>query len=179
MDLGPDGAGGLFLAVVPDRRTAGRIHRLAELLRQAHKFDREPVQLHRLHLSLISLGFWSRPMAQVACEAALEVKMLAFEVSFDRTASFRGKPGNRPFVLFGDASGPLKSLRQMLDAALVRKGLRHPARRDFTPHVTLLYGEREVDEYPVEPAIGWRVNEFVLIHSLRGHTHLGRWRFDV
>ena len=41
--------------------------------------------------------------------------------------------------------------------------------------MTLWYsGEREVDEHPIEP-IGWTVREFVLIHSLRGHTHLARW----
>lgn len=67
----------------------------------------------------------------------------------------------------------------MLGAALTRKGLGSLARGDFTPHVTLLYGAREVDEYPVEPPIGWRGDEFALIHSLRGHTHLARWRFDV
>jgi 2'-5' RNA ligase len=46
------------------------------------------------------------------------------------------------------------------------------------PHIALLYGERAVEEYPIEP-ICWTVNEFVLIHSLNGHAHLARWRFDV
>jgi 2'-5' RNA ligase len=67
----------------------------------------------------------------------------------------------------------------MLGAALTRRGLGHWTRGAFTPHITLLYGERAVGEYPVAPAIGWRVNELVLIHSLHGHKHLGRWRFDV
>jgi hypothetical protein len=30
--------------------------------------------------------------------------MTPFEVSFDRTVSFRGRPGNRPFVLVGDGT---------------------------------------------------------------------------
>jgi 2'-5' RNA ligase len=48
------------------------------------------------------------------------------------------------------------------------------ANTNFTPHVTLLYDARDVDEYPIEP-IGWTVKEFVLIRSLNGHEHLVRW----
>ena len=48
------------------------------------------------------------------------------------------------------------------------------ATREFTPHVTLLYAERRVEEYPIEP-IRWMVNEFVLVHSKNGHAHLARW----
>jgi 2'-5' RNA ligase len=72
----------------------------------------------------------------------------------------------------------LKSLGHVLSAAIAEKGMGRRAVRDFAPHVTLLYGERAIDEYPVEP-IRWTVNEFVLIHSLQGHAHLARWRFDV
>jgi len=60
----------------------------------------------------------------------------------------------------------------------MRKGLKGWARRAFTPHVTLWYGEREIAENPIEP-IGWTVREFVLIHSLRGHTCLARWPLGV
>ncbi len=98
-----------------------------------------------------------------------------FEVSFDRTASFRGRPGNRPFVLIGEKGlRRLQSFRQMLGAAITRRGLRQLANTNFTPHVTLLYDARSVDEYPIEP-IGWTVTEFVLVRSLNGHEHLVRW----
>jgi RNA 2',3'-cyclic 3'-phosphodiesterase len=77
----------------------------------------------------------------------------------------------------------LKSLGHAPDAAIAEKGMGQKgmgrrARRDFTPHVTRLYGDRAVDEYPVAP-IRWTVNEFVLIYSLKGHKHIARWRFDV
>jgi len=48
------------------------------------------------------------------------------------------------------------------------------ATTNFTPHVTLLYDARDVEEYPIEP-IGWTVKEFVLIRSSNGHEHLVRW----
>jgi RNA 2',3'-cyclic 3'-phosphodiesterase len=72
----------------------------------------------------------------------------------------------------------LQSLRQQMLEALERTGLRGWARKAFTPHLTLWYGESEIAEHPIEP-IGWTVREFVLIHSLRGHTHLARWPLGV
>jgi 2'-5' RNA ligase len=54
------------------------------------------------------------------------------------------------------------------------RGMKRLAKREFTPHVTMLYAERRVEECPIEP-IRWMVNEFVLIHSRNGHTHLARW----
>ena len=49
----------------------------------------------------------------------------------------------------------------------------------FTPHLTLLYGDRIVTERSIEP-IRWTVRDFVLVQSLRGrgeskHIHLARW----
>jgi 2'-5' RNA ligase len=48
----------------------------------------------------------------------------------------------------------------------------------FTPHVTLLYDRRCIDEQPIEP-VGWTVREFALVLSLIGktqHVPLGRWQ---
>jgi 2'-5' RNA ligase len=179
MDPGLGDGGRLFFAAVPDFGTAAKIHRLAAILKRAHRFRGEPIAPERLHVSLLFLGRWSEQVAECACEAVAGIKMMPFEVSFDRTASFRGRSGNRPLVLLGDDTlDRLKSLGQMLGAAIAERGMGRRTARDFTPHVTLLYGERAVDEYPVEP-IRWTVKEFVLIHSLQGHAHLARWRFDV
>jgi 2'-5' RNA ligase len=68
----------------------------------------------------------------------------------------------------------LRSLRRTLGVAIAGKGCRYLAKKDFTPHVTLLYAERNVEECPIEP-ICWTVNEFVLIHSMHGHVRLARW----
>jgi 2'-5' RNA ligase len=179
MDPGLSDGGRLYFAAVPDFNSAAKMHRLAGILQRAHRFRGKLILPEYLHVSLLFLGRWSEQVARCACEAVAGVKMTPFEVSFDRTASFRGKPGNRPLVLLGDdTSDRLKSLGHLLGAAIAEKGMGRRAVKDFTPHVTLLYGEREIDEYPVEP-IRWTVNEFVLIHSLQGHAHLARWRFDV
>ena len=165
----------LFLAAVPDAGTAERIHQLASVLKRAHHFDGKLIAPERLHISLFALSGLPEGQLSAAWEAAMDVRTEPFEVSFDRTASFRGRPDNRPFVIIGEKGlRGLQSFRQMLGAAMTRRGLRRLANTNFTPHVTLLYDARGVDEYPIEP-IGWKVTEFVLVRSLNGHEHLVRW----
>jgi RNA 2',3'-cyclic 3'-phosphodiesterase len=169
----------LFLAAIPDAGTAARIHRLAGILKRAHQFDGKVIEPDRLHVSLFFLGGLPEQDIRAACAAAAEVRMEPFEVLFDRTASFRGKRGSRPFVLVGDHGlQRLVSFRRMLGGAMLRSGLRRVADTNFTPHVTLLYDARGVEEYPIEP-ISWTVKEVVLIRSLRGHDYLARWPLEA
>jgi 2'-5' RNA ligase len=165
----------LFFAAIPDAATAARIHKLAAVLKRAHQFSGKLIEPERLHVSLFFLGGLPEQDIRAARMAAAEVRMEPFEVLFDRTASFRGKRGSRPFVLVGDKGlQSLTSFRRMLGEAMLRRGLRRVANMNFTPHVTLLYDARGVEEYPIEP-ISWTVNEFVLIRSLRGHDYQARW----
>jgi 2'-5' RNA ligase len=145
------------------------------VLKRAHRFDGKLVAPGRLHISLFALGGLPEGQLCAAWEAAMDVRTEPFAVLFDRTTSFLGRPGNRPFVLIGGQGlRRLQSFRQTLGAAMTRRGLRRLANTNFTPHVTLLYDARGVDEYPVEP-IGWMVREFVLVRSLNGHEQLVRW----
>jgi 2'-5' RNA ligase len=172
-------SGRLFLAAVPDASTAQRIHRLAATLKRAHRFDCKIIEPERLHVSLFFLGELLEPAVRIAREVAAEVRTSPFDVFFDRSVTFRGNPRNQPFVLTGnDGLDRLKSFRRTLGLAVASNGLRFLAKRDFTPHVTLMYAERDVEEHPIEP-IGWTVNEFVLIHSMHGHVHLGRWPLHI
>jgi 2'-5' RNA ligase len=169
----------LFLAAIPDAGTAARIHRLAGVLKRAHQFNGRLIEPERLHISLFFLGGLPEQDIRAARMAAAEVRMEPFEVLFDRTASFHGKRGSRPFVLVGDRGlQRLTSFRQMLGAAMLRRGLRRVAETNFTPHVTLLYDARGVEEYPIEP-ISWTVKEVVLIRSLRGHDCQARWPLEA
>lgn len=166
----------LFLALVPDTSTAAQIHRLARILKLAHGFGGKLTAQDRLHVSLFFLGGLSEGVIRAVCGAVAEVAVQSFEVTFDRTVSFRGKPGSRPFVLVADdGPTPLKSFRRSLAQAMARGGLGLLARTNFTPHVTLLYDPRSAEEeHPIEP-ISWTAREFVLIHSLNGHVPLVRW----
>lgn len=172
-------SGRMFLAIRPDAETAERIYRLANVLKRAHSFSGKPIAPDRPHVSLFSLTGLPDRQLYAACEAAAELRTAPFGVSFDRTASFRGRAGNRPFVLLGEGGlSRLESFRQALGAALAHRGLRRLANTSFTPHVTLLYDARGVDEYPALPVI-WTVKEFVLIHSMRGHDCRMRWSLQA
>ena len=168
--------GRLFLAALPDAGTASRIFRLADGLKRAHRFSGKLIAPHRLHVSLFFLGGWPGPIPHAPAMTG-EVRLPPFQVCFDRTASFRGRAGNRPFVLVGgEGLAQLKSFRQRLAGELAREGLKRLANPNFEPHVTLLYDARGVDEYPLAEPILWTVNEIVLIHSRNGHAHLAKWR---
>ena len=173
-----DGNGGqLFFAVLPDAATAAQISCLARVLKHAHGFRGGLIEPERLHVTLFFLGqgHWSEPLVRLACEAASEVGERPFDIWFDRTVSFRGRPGRHPFVLAGGRGlDRLKSFRRLLGVAMAKSGLRRMVRDEFTPHVTLLYGERDAGEHPIEP-IGWTIREFVLVHSLNGHVRIGSW----
>jgi RNA 2',3'-cyclic 3'-phosphodiesterase len=165
----------LFLAAVPDPHTAARIHRLAGTLKRAHRLTGRLIPDDRLHVSLFFLGGLHEDGVRKVCEAAEAMTAMPFDVSFDRAASFRGKRANHPFVLFGDRGlRALNAFRQTFAEAMMRRGLRRWANTNFAPHVTLLYGERRVEEYPILP-IGWTVRELVLVRSMRGHVRLAQW----
>jgi RNA 2',3'-cyclic 3'-phosphodiesterase len=173
----------IFLALVPAAGPANHIYRIAEIIKRARRFEGNLTAMDRLHVTLFFLDEDESDVrdyiVRMTREAARNMCMPPFEVSFDRTASFRGSPGHHPFVLLGgDGLRPLKLFRQALGAQLARNGLKHLVKRDFNPHITLLYAEREVEEQPIEP-ISWTVDTFVLIHSLDGHKHLARWPLRV
>jgi 2'-5' RNA ligase len=171
--------GNLFLAILPDADALSRIWERAAIVRRAHGFEAPLTPRDRLHVTLLPLNGLYESEVEAVCQAMAEVRSAPFEVSFDYTTSFRGRPGSQPFVLAGDHGlKSLKAFRRLLAAAFTRKGLGHLARRQFTPHVTLLFGDRAVEEHPFGP-IGWTVRDIVLIHSMKGHRHLARWPLDV
>jgi len=104
-----------------------------------------------------------------------------FEVGFNRVLSFGGRTGNLPCVLRGsDDNTVLLEFHRRLGAMLAEQSFRSKGKPGFTPHVTLFYDEQRVAEEFVEP-VSWKVNEFVLVHSLVGSSRyipLARWTFQ-
>ncbi len=161
---------------MPDPGTAARIARTAGGLRAELQIETSMLPAGRWHISLQSLNDFARmPEGAVeqACAAAATIDLPPFDVTFDQIVSFKGKPGNSPWVLKGSAAlGDLIDLRQRLRHALARKGLRVSGEA-FTPHLTLLYDRRRFGVREIEPVI-WTVREFVLIDSW-----VGKKRYDI
>ncbi len=108
--------------------------------------------------------------------------MKPFKVSFDRAASFNGNSSNRPLVLRGgDGVKAMWDFHDALGNSMLRAGLGRWASPAFTPHVTLLYDDRAVEELPIDE-ISCTVTDFVLVYSLLGdgrHVPLGRWSLQA
>lgn len=174
-------ADGLFLALVPPAAMAERIGDLVQRLRSGHGLRGEPLSPRRLHVTLHYLGAYSglpHKLVEAVCTAAPAVSMPPFEIAFDSALSFPNKRKTRPFVLrAGSDMAALTMLHRTAGEAMARAGLGRWVTRHFTPHMTLLYDRRLIDEHPIE-AVGWTVSDFVLVHSLQGqgkHIHLARW----
>jgi 2'-5' RNA ligase len=163
----------LFFAIFPDERAARHIAQLAQGLRAHHGMKGKPLATQRFHVSLHHVGDYAGLPADVASAArdvASAVAPPPFTVAFTSAASFRGRPDNQPLVLRGDDGVVgLLSLQQHLGRAMARAGLGRTSPH-YTPHVTLMYGDRAIDEQTVGPIV-WRVEEFVLVHSLLGRSH--------
>jgi RNA 2',3'-cyclic 3'-phosphodiesterase len=172
----------LFLAIKPDIDAAAQIHRLASIIKRARGFKGRLTGPGRLHISLFSLGWWddrAEKMIAKVDRTAAELKVLPFEVTLDRTMSFSNRPDNHAFVLVGSGGvDRLRAFHALLGATLTRNELLCRVHTISTPHVTLLYDKRVVDEQPIEH-ISWTVREFVLVRSLRGrtrHIDVARWQ---
>ena len=180
-DVAPSPVQNLFFAILPDRIAAGRATRLAWSLRDEHGSPRTPLAPACLHISLIGFGVDARPRPELVArvsDAAAAIALRPFEVELDRVMTFRGEPRRLPVVLLGDSTvSALSLLRSTLGAQITSLAFEHWARSRFTPHLTLFYGERPVEQRTV-PAISWPVREFVLICGRRSpHRHIvfGRW----
>lgn len=170
----------------PDPQAAQRIIELAETLRAKHGSRGKPIPANRVHVTLHHLGDYCglpESLIETASTAAARIAMPPFEVALDCIGSFPGR-GKRPCVLRNEAAGTnqaLHALQSDLGARLRDAGLGRHIERRFTPHVTLLYDEREVSPEIVQPIV-WTVSSFALVHSLLGrgeHRVLAAWDLEA
>ncbi len=171
----------LLFVIFPDADAAAQIARLAREKRGEHRLRGRPLAAKRLHVTLHHLGDYDglpRDRVAAAREAAETVVMPTFDIVLDRTASFSPGRRNRPFVLLGsEGIAALRIFQCALGVSMARAGLGRWVTLRFTPHVTMLYDDRSVEEQAVE-RVSWTVREFVLVHSELGQTRhvvLGRW----
>jgi len=166
----------LFFSIFPDQAAAVRIANTAEHFRRAYGLKGAPLLTERFHVTVQGLGNYDglpRSIVAKAIEAGAAVTSMPFEVEFDRVTSFVGSDA---LVLRGGGGvDGIVMFHHALGVAMRKSGI--SAGSQFTPHITLLYDGRRVEEQFIEP-IRWTVRDFVLVHSLRGrtmHIQLERW----
>jgi 2'-5' RNA ligase len=168
----------LFFALLPECETVAPISQLGEAICGAHKFRGKPIWPDRLHLTLLPVGNpdWSLaesiPRASIA---AARVRATPFEIALDVTESFSVRD-RHPFVLgSGEGLQKFTALQKYLAYELACEGFE--GSRVSAPHMTLMWADHCVDEYPIAP-IRWMAREFVLVRSYVGkstHEYIGRW----
>lgn len=171
----------LFFALMPDADTRHDInHAAAQVQKQHPELRARWVKPERFHATLNFLGDYPVVPDEVvkkATAAASHLRAESFAWTLDYVASFRGR--EPPCVLRSShVPEPLLALWRDLHARLAQAGVRLRAERQFTPHVTLAYGRRELPEAMAMTPILWRVDRFVLIHNVVGKGHyqiLGSW----
>jgi 2'-5' RNA ligase len=172
-----------FLAIKPEGSTAARIEQFCGRFAREHRLVGTRVGRPRLHITLHGIGNYDvlpvsvveamNLIAKAVSQAPFEV-VLPTIMTFKGSPSVDGRPSWAPLVLLAEGDA-LQELHKALAAELRKFGLR--AERNFTPHVTVLYGLNVVSKQAIEP-IRFMVKEFVFIHSRVGkseHRTLGRW----
>jgi 2'-5' RNA ligase len=171
----------LFFALMPNETTCREIGAAAKLVQQQHADLRARwVKPERYHATLNFLGDYPAVPEDIVEKAKLagdQLRASSFTWTLDYAASFRGH--EPPCVLRGTVvPEALLLLWRDLNAALVHAGLHRYVERQFTPHVTLAYGRRELPAAaPVAP-ITWQIDEVALIHNIVGkgeYQRLGSW----
>ena len=170
-----------FFALYPPLDVASGVGQIALEQRKGRGLQGKPLLTDRFHVTLLHLGDYAeeRPDIVSAAQAVAEnLRADAFDICFDRVASFARKAAKAPLVLQGsEGVHDVIAFQQKLANAMKRSSLHRLAKGSFTPHMTLLYDDQTVAEEPVQP-VGWNVREFVLVRSLIGKTQhivLGRW----
>ncbi len=133
------------------------------------------------HITLLqiggSLGRLDGGLLEAVDEALRMVRFPSFEIVLDEARSFETRKDCVPFVLEGAALTDVEALRLASLGALRVRDLKVPARRNFTPHMTISYSRRRSPRVDTSP-FSWKASEFQLVESWAGLTkyvELGRW----
>jgi 2'-5' RNA ligase len=168
----------LFVAIFLDREAVHLIGGQEPHLRDKFGLSGKARPRHHLHVTLHHIGDYPDVSEQVvaattkACASALAGQP-SFEVTFDHVKSFRGRPGELPFVLVNpNGNAALLKLHRLLITELAKYRLASRGDLKFVPHVTMLYDRLSVPEQPVRP-VRWTVKEMVLVLS-----HLGATKYE-
>jgi 2'-5' RNA ligase len=170
----------LFLAARPAPDDVVAIAGLARRLNQDHGLHGHPIKPENLHVTLVEfMGVKEREQTvlEKVPAAAKRVALPAFDVVFDRAASFVVRKENAVVLTGGEGCAGLVTLQRALIAALHKEWLKIPPNPRYTPHMTLLYAGTGMPEIAVPP-LRWTATEFVFIRSLTGkstHLVLDRW----
>ena len=170
----------LFFAIHPDAAAAAAIGLVVARLRDAKTVRGRWTAADKYHLTARFLGDHGLDAGAVierARRAADRVRGAAFDVEFDRIATFRGRY-QCPCILRCPADGEagVQRLWRALGEALGMESVDSRDENHFIPHLTIAYVDRMLSEpVPIE-RVSWRARGFALVDSQRSVHHIvARW----
>lgn len=172
----------LFFALRPDEETAERIACVVAAEHEARGLQPRLRPARIFHITLHYFGSFEgeppAPLVRSAHRAAAEVIHPAFDLWFDRLASWgAANARHHPFVLTGGQGlEAVCELRDALVGGLAAQGLAPPVRA-YEPHLTLRYDRQPAPTWSLALS-GWVASEFALVKSIQGQTRhevLQRW----
>jgi 2'-5' RNA ligase len=170
MEAAPE-TGSLFLGIFPPPAACEAIAIEIDALRVEQSLTGAPIKPHRLHATLHYLGAHAverNDIVDKACVAASRVRHAGFDMVLSSASSFSTRNERHPCVLLcPQERPPIHGLWRELGNQLMAAGLGRYLKRDFIPHVTVLYDSRVLTPQPIE-AVQWRVRDFSLVRSLAG-----------
>jgi 2'-5' RNA ligase len=169
----------LFFCVFPDSAACEAIAAETDALRVEHSLLGVPIRPNRLHATLHYLGehlIEREDLVAAASAAAGRVMHSCFQANLGRVSSFHTRADKQPCILlFQEERPPIHTLWRELGNHLMAAGLGRYLKREFLPHVTVLYDTRAVTPHAVEP-ISWQVRDFSLVRGRNGEYEvLGSW----
>ena len=171
--------GSLFFCVFPDPAAREAIAAETDALRVEHSLSGPAIRPNRLHATLHYLGEHLIDRADIvdtATTAAARVRHAPFEVTLARVSSFSTRNDKHPCVLLcPEERPPIHGLWRELSNHLMAAGFGRYLKREFTPHVTVLYDTRVLIPHAIEP-ICWQARDFALVRSWQGEYEvIGSW----
>ncbi|MET0580661.1 MAG: 2'-5' RNA ligase family protein [Pseudoxanthomonas sp.] len=171
--------GSLFFCVFPEPAAREAIMAETDALRAEHSLTGAVTRPNRLHATLHYLGEHLIDRADIvdaATTAASRVRHGPFEVTLARASSFSTRSDKHPCVLLcPEERPPIHGLWRELSNRLMAAGFGRYLKREFAPHVTVLYDTRVLVPQAIEP-IRWQARDFALVRSLQGEYEVvGSW----
>ncbi len=163
----------LFLGIFPDQPAQAAIAEVAQRVLREQGLRGQPLHPSRFHVTVHHLGDYPElPPERIdaAMTAMARITTPAWNITLDHVASFRGRRKHPIVLRCPDVHTGVHALWHESRIQLAAAGFAPWLQHTFTPHITLLYGDRLLSmPIPIEP-IAWTVREVVLVHSLLGKT---------
>jgi 2'-5' RNA ligase len=161
----------LFLGLFPDEAAQAAIADVAQALLREHHLRGQPFHPARFHLTVHHLGDYPglRPEhIDAALTAIGRIATPAWDIALDHVSSFHGRRKHPIVLRCPDVHTGVHALWHESRMQLAAAGFAPWLQNDFTPHLTMFYGDRLLSTpIPIEP-IAWTVRDIVLVHSLLG-----------